>query len=62
MSRATTVPPHVFAADPDLPADHTGRHICAVCHLLGRTGDAHHTLPDVPEQADHARRYDREEA
>jgi hypothetical protein len=36
--------PHVFQADPDLPADHRGRRVCAVCHLVGRTGDAHHDV------------------
>jgi hypothetical protein len=29
-------PPHPFVADPNLPADHRGRRVCAACHLLGR--------------------------
>jgi hypothetical protein len=48
--------PHVFQADPDLPADHRGRRVCSVCHLVGRAGDAHHDVPPVPEQAEHLRR------
>jgi hypothetical protein len=43
-------------ADPELPADINGRHVCARCHLVGRSGDAHHAMPDVPEQAE-ARRW-----
>jgi hypothetical protein len=43
--------PHVFVADPDLPPDHQGRRVCFECHLVGRPGDAHHDMPDVPEQA-----------
>lgn len=39
----------LFTPDPDLPADHQGRRTCR-CGLLGEAGDAHHTLPDVPEQ------------
>jgi hypothetical protein len=42
--------PHVFVADPDLPPDMNGRRVCR-CGLLGRPGDAHHDMPDVPEQA-----------
>lgn len=55
------VPPHLFVADASLPADQDGRGVCAVCHLVGVAGDAHHTLPDVPEQADVLRRYEPEE-
>jgi hypothetical protein len=44
-----------FVPDPDVPADHQGRQACANCHLIGTPGDAHHTLPDVPEQAEHRR-------
>lgn len=48
--------PHVFQADPDLPSDHQGRRVCAACHLVGRPGDPHHLLPDVPEQEESRRR------
>lgn len=47
--------PHLFVADPDVPADHRGRRTCR-CSLVGEPGDAHHQLPDVPEQAEHRRR------
>lgn len=50
------VPPHLFEAT-DLPPDHLGRRVCR-CGLVGRPGDAHHALPDVPEQAEHLRRYE----
>lgn len=46
--------PHPFQADPDLPADSRGRRVCR-CGLLGEPGDAHHAMPDVPEQAEHRR-------
>jgi hypothetical protein len=48
--------PHVFVADPDLPPDHTGRQVCLRCHLVGEVRDAHHDMPDIPEQAE-ARRW-----
>lgn len=48
--------PHPFMADPELPADMNGRHVCARCHLVGQAGDAHHDMPDVPEQAESRRR------
>lgn len=38
----------IFTPDPDLPADHNGRHACR-CGLVGEPGDAHHTLPERPE-------------
>ena len=43
--------PHVFVADPDLPPDPLDRRkpparVCVHCGLLGRPGDAHHTMPD----------------
>jgi hypothetical protein len=44
--------PHPFQADPELPADQKGQLVCARCHLVGRSGDAHHDMPDVPEQAE----------
>lgn len=47
--------PHPFQADPDLPADARGRHVCR-CGLVGRPGDAHHDVQPVPEQAEHRRR------
>lgn len=43
---------HLFVADPDTPG------CCARCHLPGVAGDRRHTLPDVPEQAEHVRRYE----
>ena len=53
--------PHLFRPDPELPADSRGRRVCR-CGLLGEPGDARHTLPDVPEQAQHRGRYDHDEA
>jgi hypothetical protein len=45
-----------FVPDPDTPADpFSGAQVCANCHLVGAPGDAHHTLPDVPEMAEHRR-------
>lgn len=46
------VRPHLFVVDPEVPG------CCARCNLPGEPDDAHHTLPDVPEQAEHARRYE----
>lgn len=46
--------PHPFVADPELPADMNGRRVCR-CGLLGTPGDAHHDMPDVPEQAESRR-------
>jgi hypothetical protein len=60
VSRAKSkVAPHPFVPDPDVPPDHNGRGACAMpgCHLIGEPNDAHHTLPVVPEQAAHERRY-----
>lgn len=55
MTRPTrrTVPPHPFVADPDVPPDHRGRRACIApgCHLMGASGDAHHTMP-TPADAD----------
>lgn len=44
------VPPHLFVVDPDVPPDQFGRRACLApgCHLMGKPGDAHHTLPDGP--------------
>ena len=39
--------PHVFVADPELPADLNGRLVC-LCGLVGEPDDAHHAMPDVP--------------
>lgn len=47
-ARKSALPPHLFQPDPDVPADHQGRHACR-CGLVGRPGDAHHTLPAGPE-------------
>ena len=49
--------PHPFVADPDLPPDLHGRQVCATCHLVGTPDDAHHAMPEVPEQAEHRQRY-----
>ncbi len=56
MTRTRPVP-HVFQPDPDLPPDQNGRRVCR-CGLVGRPGDAHHQLPEVPEQAAHRGRYE----
>jgi hypothetical protein len=53
--------PHPFVADPDLPADHRGRRVCAACHLIGRPDDPRHAMPDVPGQAEHRRRVGEDE-
>lgn len=51
----TSVRPHLFVVDPSVPADMDGRGACAVCHLMGKPGDARHTLPppvaDVRQRA-----------
>lgn len=57
MAAKSKVAPHVFVEDPDLPPDQNGRHACR-CGLVGEPGDAHHTMPDAPEQAEHLRRYE----
>ena len=39
---------HLYVADlatPPDPLDRKQRHPCAVCHLVGEPGDAHHTVP-----------------
>ena len=53
----------IFTADPDTPPEvryaggvRVERAFC-VCGLVGRPGDAHHAMPEVPEQAEHERRY-----
>jgi hypothetical protein len=55
MKPKPTGRPHLFVADPTVPLDQSGRATCR-CQLVGEPGDAHHTLPDVPEQAEHRRR------
>jgi hypothetical protein len=50
------VKPHLFVPDPDVPPDVNGVGACSVCHCMGKPGDPRHTLPDVPEQAEHRRR------
>lgn len=45
---------HLYVADlstPPDPLDRKHRHPCAVCHLIGEPGDAHHPEVDVPEDA-----------
>lgn len=49
------VRPHVLALDPDVPPDLDGRGTCR-CGLIDIPGDLRHTLPVVPEQAEHRRR------
>jgi hypothetical protein len=42
--------PHPFQADPELPHPTTdGRRVCR-CGLVGRPGDAHHDMPDAPDE------------
>jgi hypothetical protein len=57
------IPPHPFQRDPDLPPDQNGRYVCRApgCHLVGEPDDIHHTMPDVPAQAEHHGRYEHEE-
>lgn len=50
--------PHLFVPDLDVPPGQDGRGACGTCHLIGEAGDAHHALPDVPEMAEHLRRYE----
>lgn len=52
MSRAKSkVPPHVFTPGPADEADINGLVECLTCHLIGQRDDAHHTLPDAPQDA-----------
>jgi hypothetical protein len=55
---------HPFEADPDLPPDHLGRHVCKRCHLLGRPGDPHHDTAELDAEQAEARRWagEREDA
>lgn len=41
---------HLFTPDATLPPDQNGRQVCSTCHLVGRPGDAHHTLPVMSER------------
>jgi hypothetical protein len=51
MTRAkSALPPHIFTPDPDIPADMNGNRVCR-CGLVGKPGDAHHTLPEPPDDA-----------
>jgi hypothetical protein len=55
----STIRPHLFVLDPDVPADVNGVGACSVCHCMGKAGDPRHTLPPAgPEQAEHLRRYE----
>jgi hypothetical protein len=58
MKAKPTGTPHPFVADAEVPADHLGRGVCLVCHLVGQSGDAHHTLPEIPAQAAVLARYE----
>ena len=53
----STVAPHPFTPDPDIGPAHDGRLTCLTCRMLGKRDDARHTMPIVPEQAEHLRRY-----
>lgn len=44
--------PHLFTPDPDVPADPITRLRACRCGLVGEPGDAHHTLPPAPAEAD----------
>jgi mono/diheme cytochrome c family protein len=58
--------PHPFRPDPDMPARYDGDGrllspgVCAACHLPGVAGDAHHTMPDAPDDARRRAAGDRE--
>lgn len=52
----TRVPPHLFVPPPPDEVDLNGRGACGFCHLVGSPGDAHHTLPDAPAEADAGQR------
>jgi hypothetical protein len=47
MSRRT-MPPHLFREDTTLPPAQDGKKVCR-CGLVGEPGDAHHTMPDAPQ-------------
>lgn len=49
--------PHLFTPDPDVPARYSADgHLLNLgacrCGLVGEPGDAHHTLPPAPAEAD----------
>lgn len=46
----TKVPPHVFAANLEIPPDRDGRQVCR-CGLIGEPGDSHHTMPEPAPDA-----------
>jgi hypothetical protein len=52
----SSVAPHVFLLDPDVPADPLDQRVpparaCRECRLLGRPGDAHHAMPAAEPDA-----------
>lgn len=49
MTRApeSSVRPHPFVPDPDVPPDINGRGACLSCHLIGRRGDSHHDTTEL---------------
>lgn len=61
MKLKPTGRPHLFTPDPTVPPDQNGRGACSTCHCMGEPGDTRHALPDVPEQAVVAARYEHEE-
>jgi hypothetical protein len=52
--------PHPPVVDPCVPVDQAGRAYCT-CGIAIVDGDPRHTLPVVPEQAEHHHRYEHEE-
>ncbi|GAA2696424.1 hypothetical protein [Actinoplanes palleronii] len=48
----SAVTPHPFLADPETPADPvSGAEVCVRCSLVGRSGDAHHSMPEPAPDA-----------
>lgn len=39
----------IFQPDPDVPADPLTGDVYCRCGLAGEAGDAHHPLPDAPD-------------
>jgi len=59
VTRKSTVPAHPPTPDPDVPADQQGHAYCRRGVAIVE-GDPRHTMPVVPEQADHRNRYEQE--
>jgi len=56
MTAKSRIRPHLFVPPPPDELDVNGRGACQRCGLVGEPGDAHHTLPDPPSEADHGQR------